>query len=285
MDSNAAVEVVGAGFAFTEGPVWNARDSSLLFSDLRSNAIFRWAGDGPAQPFRSPSGEANGNTFDLDGRLLSCEHANRRVSRTLAGGSVETLVSHYEGKRLNSPNDLVVAANGDVYFTDPPYGLRQPDGTFGPQEVPFNGVYCWSARDASLHLLSDAFVRPNGIVLSGDQRTLYVADTQEAQVMAIDLGADGSAGSPRLFARTEHDTELARPDGMKMDALGHLYVTSSLPSGIWVYGTSGDLLGKIGVGEGPANCAFGGAGWRTLFVTARTSVYSVELNVAGQPVG
>jgi gluconolactonase len=194
-------------------------------------------------------------------------------------------VDRYEGKRLNSPNDVIVAARGEVYFTDPPYGLRRPDGTFAPGELDFFGVFRLAPATGVLTLLADDFVRPNGLALSADGRTLYVADTDRAHVRAFDVTADGLSNG-RVFAQTEHDGVVARPDGIKLDERGNLYVTSSRPQGVWVYDPSGRLLGQISVGaETPANCAFGGDDWRTLFVTAQTSVYRVRLKVAGQRVG
>jgi gluconolactonase len=285
VDLDAEPEKVAGGFVFTEGPVWDARRRRLVFSDIPADTMYEWTEADGARIFRKPSGMANGNTIDAGGALLTCEHANRRVSRTTEDGSVATLVDRYEGKRLNSPNDVIVAARGEVYFTDPPYGLRRPDGTFAPGELDFFGVFRLAPATGVLTLLVDDFVRPNGLALSADGRTLYVADTDRAHVRAFDVTADGLSNG-RVFAQTEHDGIVARPDGIKLDERGNLYVTSSRPQGVWVYDPSGRLLGQISVGaETPANCAFGGDDWRTLFVTAQTSVYRVQLKVAGQRVG
>jgi sugar lactone lactonase YvrE len=279
------VEKIASGFQFTEGPVWSARAGALTFSDIPGDTLYQWRPGHEAEVLRRPSANTNGNTFDRQGRLLTCEHSGRRVSRTAAGGSVETLVDSYQAKRLNSPNDVICAANGDIYFTDPPYGLRRPDGSFEESEIGFNGVFRLSAATGVLTLLADDFVRPNGLALSGDERRLFVADTQEAHVRVFDITAGGSLANGRVFTETVHEGATGRCDGIKLDSRGNLYVATNLPSGVWVYDTEGRMLGIIGVGEGPANLAFGGDGWRSLFVTAQTSVYRVELKVAGQPVG
>src|SRR5581483_9387520 len=285
IDADTPVEKLASGFQFTEGPVWDASSGTLVFSDINGDTLYRLRPGGQPEVLRRPSGQSNGNTFDRQGRLLTCEHANRRVTRTEPDGAVTVLAEAFEGKRLNSPNDLVCAANGDVYFTDPPYGLRRPDGSFAPQELPFNGVFRWSAADGSLTLLARDFVRPNGIALSGDERRLFVADTQEGHVRVFDIGPDGSLQAGRVFCQTRHEDLVARPDGIKLDEDGNLYVASSLPEGVWVYDPSGRLLGMVPVGERPANLAFGGPDWRTLFVTAQTSIYSLRLKKPGQRAG
>ncbi len=284
IDAAGQPEKVAGEFVFTEGPVWDQRTRSLTFSDIPANTLYRWSEGVGSRVLRQPSGGANGNTLDRDGHLLSCEHGNRRVSRTLQDGSVETLVDLYQGKRLNSPNDVVVAANGDVLFTDPPYGLRRPDGSFAAGELGFFGVFRWSKASGEVTLLVDDFVRPNGLALTTDERLLYIADTDQAHIRVFDV-ADEALRNGRVFAQTEHDGVKGRPDGIKLDERGNLYVTSSRPEGVWVYDPRGRLLGQIAVGENPANCGFGGDDWRTLFITAQTSVYSVRLKVAGQRVG
>jgi len=280
----ATAEKIAGGCVFTEGPVWSHKDSSLIFSDVRGNTMYRWTEAGGQKVIRQPSGVSNGNTYDRAGNLVTCEHENRRVSRTLSDGTVETLVSHYQGKRLHSPNDVVGATNGDLYFTDPPYGLRQPDGTFAAGEIPFNGVYRIAASDGSLTALVEDFDRPNGIVISNDGRQLYVDDTDRHHVRVFDLGANGTLSNGRLFAEVTHGGTIGRPDGMKLDSQGNLYVTANTAEGVWVYAPDGALLGFIGVPEGPANCAWGGPDNRTLFITACTSVYRLQMKVSGQPI-
>jgi sugar lactone lactonase YvrE len=284
VDPAATAEKIAGGCIFTEGPIWSHRDNSLTFSDVRGDAMYRWTEAGGQEIYRKPSQVANGNTFDLAGNLITCEHQGRRVSRTLPDGRIETVVSHYEGKRLNSPNDVVGAANGDLYFTDPPYGLRQPDGTFAPGEVPFNGVYRIAASDGSVTLVADDFERPNGIVVSNDGRQLYVDDTDRHHVRVFDVGADGGLSNGRLFVDVSHGGTVGRPDGMKLDTQGNLYVTANTAEGVWVYAPDGTLLGFIGTPEPPANCAWGGPGNTTLFITANTSVYRLPMKVPGQPL-
>jgi gluconolactonase len=283
VDPAATAEKIAGGCVFTEGPVWSHRDNSLIFSDVRGDGMYRWTEAGGQEVFRRPSGVANGNTYDRAGRLVTCEHQGRRVSRTLPDGRVETLVSHWEGKRFNSPNDIVGAPNGDLYFTDPPYGLRRPDGTFGPQEIPFNGVYRLAA-DGQLMVLAEDFERPNGLVISNDGRQLYVDDTERHQVRVFDLGADGGLSNGRVFAEVTHGGTTGRPDGMKLDTEGNLYVTANTAEGVWVYAPDGTLLGFLGVPEPPANAAWGGPDNRTLFITANTSVYRLRMKVSGQPL-
>jgi sugar lactone lactonase YvrE len=282
VDLATVADKIAGGCTFTEGPVWSPRDNSLIFSDIQGDTLYRWTPVGGQEVFRHPSGQANGNTYDRAGRLVSCEHQNRRVSRTLPYGQVETLVSHFEGKRLNSPNDIVGGPNGDLYFTDPPYGLRQPDGTFAAQEVPFNGVYRIAAVDGGLTVVAQDFERPNGLVITDDGRQMYIDDTQLHHVRVFDRGADGGLTNGRVFVDVSHGETICRPDGMKLDALGNLYVTANTEDGVWVYAPDGAWLGCIGLPEPPANLAWGGPDHTTLFVTARTSVYRVQMKVAGQ---
>jgi gluconolactonase len=284
VDSATTLEKIAGGCIFTEGPVWRQKDESLIFSDIQGDTLYRWTAAGGQEVFRRPSGQANGNTYDRAGRLISCEHQNRRVSRTLPDGSVETLLSHYAGKRLNSPNDVVGAPNGDLYFTDPPYGLRQPDGTFGPQELAFNGVYRIAAADGSVTAVADDFYRPNGLVISNDGRQIYIDDTHRHHVRVFDLGVDGGLTNGRVFVDVSHGETTGRPDGMKLDTQGNLYVAANTLDGIWVYAPDGALLGCIGVPEPPANLAWGGPDHRTLFITATTSVYRLQMKVSGQPL-
>jgi len=283
VDPAATAEKIAGGCVFTEGPLWSHRDSVLTFSDVRGNAMYRWTEAGGQQDYRKPSQVANGNTYDLNGNLITCEHEGRRLSRTSPDGRVETVVNRYDGKRLNSPNDVVGAANGDLYFTDPPYGLRQPDGTFAPGEYGFNGVFRLAA-DGALSLVVDDFERPNGIVISNDGRQLLIDDTDRHHVRTFDLAADGTVSNGRLFADVTHGGTVGRPDGMKLDSQGNLYVTANTAEGVWVYGPDGTLLGFIGTPEPPANCAWGGPGNRTLFITANTSVYRLQMKVSGQPI-
>jgi gluconolactonase len=284
IDPGVRVDQIVTGCTFTEGPVWHSRDRYLIFSDIPNDTLYTWTEAQGHTVFRKPSGQGNGNTFDRQGRLITCEHANRRVSRTAPDGTVETVASHYDGKRLNSPNDVICARNGDVYFTDPPYGLRQPDGSFQGQKLPYCGVFRWSATTGQVSLLLDDFTRPNGLAFNAQETQLFVCDTNQCHVRVFDLGPDGLLRHGRVCAELVHGDVRGRADGMKLDVEGNLYVAGNTPEGIWVFNPAGKLIGFIGVGELAANLAWGGDDWRTLYITARTSVYRVPLRVAGQPV-
>jgi gluconolactonase len=280
IDANAPVERLAAGCQFTEGPVWNAKGKFLLFSDIPANQMKKWTPTDGLTNFRVPSGKSNGLTYDKQGRLIACEHANRRISRTGADGMVVTIASRYNGKRLNSPNDVVVKSDGAIYFTDPPYGLTAAYGEEGKQELDFQGVYRLSPDGQTLTLLIDDFYRPNGLCFSPDESILYINDTERMHVRAFDVRPDGTITNGRIFA--EEKGEGGKPDGMKVDSLGNLYVTG--PGGIWVFDPKGAHLGVIRTPERAANLAWGDGNWETLFITATNSVYRVRCKVAGVPV-
>jgi len=261
---------VAGGFQFTEGPAWHP-DGYVIFSDIPANRIYA-VKDGKVEIFREPSGNSNGLTFDAEGRLIACEHGNRRVSRTEKDGRIVSLAAEYEAKRLNSPNDVVVKSDGSIYFTDPPYGVKPAE-----RELDFQGVYR-IALDGKLTLLVDDFVKPNGLAFSPDEKVLYVDDTDRQWVRAFDVKDDGSLANGRIFARLE-GPEPGRPDGMKVDVRGNVYVTG--PGGVWVFDPEGRHLGTIRTPEVAANLAFGDADGRTLYITARTSLYSVRVRYAG----
>jgi len=273
------VEKLGTGFQFTEGPVWNVKDGYLLFSDIPGNRIKKWTPKDGISDFRSPSGKSNGLTRDRRGRLIACEHANRRVSRTEEDGTVVTIASHYKGKKLNSPNDVVVKSDGSVYFTDPPYGLNPTFGTQEPQELHFYGVYRLSPNGDSISLLIDDSV-PNGLAFSPDESLLYVADTEMNHIRVFNVNSDGETTNGNIFAQI-YGEPLA-PDGMKVDTEGNVYVTGA--GGIWVLNPEGRKLGIIAVPELPANLCWGDGDWKTLYITARSSLYRVRLNIPGVPL-
>jgi len=266
-------ECIATDLQFTEGPVWHP-DGYLLFSDIPADTIYKWTPDGKLRRFRSPSGNSNGLTFDRQGRLIACEHGNRRVSRTELDGKIVVLADKYEGKRLNSPNDVVVKSDGSVYFTDPPYGV-QPD----QRELDFQGVYR-IAPDGTMTLLVDDFIKPNGLAFSPDEKVLYIGDTDRNHVRAFDVQPDGTLTNDRVFADLSNEKH-QRPDGMKVDVKGNLYVTAGVT---WIFDSEGRHVGEIVTPDSPANCAFGGADNKTLFITARPSVYRVQLKVQGVKV-
>ncbi|HLZ07637.1 MAG TPA: SMP-30/gluconolactonase/LRE family protein [Chloroflexota bacterium] len=275
------LDQVATGFTFTEGPVW--RGSDLLFSDINNSRTVRYQPlpEGPAiSTFRTPSGNANGLTLDHEGRLLACEHSGRRVSRIDARGKVETIADNFEGKRLNSPNDIVVRSDGAIFFTDPPYGL--PYHTEG-KELPYNGVYRVD-RDGKINLLVDDFERPNGLAFSPDESHLYVDDSQLGHIRRFDVAADGSISGGRVWAELRAGPgEGGVPDGMKIDREGRVYCTG--PAGVWIFEPGGRFIGRILTPEVPANLAWGDSDWSTLYITAHSSVYRLRMNVPGIPVG
>ena len=278
VNPDAPVEQLGSECQFTEGPLWNTA-GFLLFSDIPANQIKRWSPESGITSFRSPSGRSNGLTYDKQGRLIACEHENRRVSRTDADGAIAAIATHYTGKRLNSPNDVVVKSDGSIYFTDPPYGIMTDDGELKGQELDFQGVYRLSADCRTLTLLVDDFDRPNGLCFSPDESILYIDDTAQMHIRAFDVQPDGTLGNGRIFA--EESGENGVPDGMKVDQRGNLYATG--PGGVLIFDPSGKHLGVIGIPEITANLAWGGDDWKSLFVTASTSIYRVQCKVSGIP--
>lgn len=268
------MQEVASGLQFTEGPVW-LPEGALLFSDIPASIIYRLRPGEPPAPWRSPSGNSNGLTLDRQGRLLACEHGNRRVSRTEADGRVISLAERYAGGRLNSPNDIVVRSDGIIYFTDPPYGIAPEE-----REQPCNGVYRL-LPDGALDLLVDDFDRPNGLAFSPDERVLYIDDSPRRHIRAYDVAADGSLHNGRLWADMA-SPEVGSPDGMKVDMEGNLYCTG--PGGLWVFRPDGERVGIIQGPQLPANLAFGGADRRTLYLTARTAIYTLRTQNPGVPV-
>ncbi len=280
IDADAELQQLGTGCEFTEGPVWHAEGKFLLFSDIPANQMKKWTAEEGITNFRVPSGKSNGLTYDKQGRLVAAEHANRRVSRTEADGTVVTVASHYEGKRLNSPNDVVLKSDGSIYFSDPPYGLTAEYGVLGEQELDFQGVYRLSPDGQTLTLLIDDFDRPNGLCFSPDESILYIDDTERMHIRAFDVQPDGTIANGRIFAEEEGDDGV--PDGMKIDVHGNVYLTG--PGGIWIFDTSGEHLGVLQTPERAANLGWGGDDWSTLFITASTSLYSIQCKVSGIPV-
>ena len=265
--SDLKIEKVAAGFRFTEGPVWS-REGFLLFSDIPNDKILRFVPGKGTEVFREKSDGANGNTFDPQGRLYSCESRTRRVTRTDKKGKIEVLAEKWEGKRLNAPNDIVVRKDGHVYFSDPAFG-----GSTDQRELDFYGVY-HIAPKGQMELIAKPNGRPNGLALSPNGRILYVDNSDERNVRAYDLDRSGKAANERVVVSGIDGV----PDGMKVDEKGNLYITAK---GVAIYSPEGKLLTTIEVPETPANCAFGDPDFQTLYITARTSLYRVRLNVKG----
>ncbi|HEV8488010.1 MAG TPA: SMP-30/gluconolactonase/LRE family protein [Blastocatellia bacterium] len=289
---DAVVEKLADGFSWVEGPVWDRKSGYLLFSDIPSNSIIKWQEGAGTSLFLKPSGYSgsapfegrepgsNGLTFDSSGRLVLCQHGDRRIARIEANGSTTTLVDRYEGKRLNSPNDLVFKSNGDLFFTDPPYGLPK---TFEDprRELDFCGVYRLTPA-GKLSLLTAGIKAPNGIALSPDEGTLYVAssDPTRAIWMAYDIKADGRLSNARVFfdATAWVKDNPGLPDGMKIDKQGNLFATG--PGGLHVFGSDGKHLGSIRTGVPTSNCGWGGDG-SVLYITANTAILRIKLSTKG----
>ncbi len=276
ISTEAELTRLAGEFKFIEGPIWEPSKNRLIFSDIPANKMYEWSLNGGLKVFREPSHQSNGLTLDLKGRLLACEHKSRKVTLTGIDGQVEAIATHYEGKRLNSPNDIVVKTSGALYFTDPPYGL--PNQTEG-KELPFQGVYRLLTETKQLTLLVDDFERPNGLAFSPDEKVLYIDDSAKQHVRAFDVAADGTLTNDRLFVELDPTLGEGVPDGLKVDIEGNLYITG--PSGIWIVSPEGEKLGVIQIPEVAANVGWGEADRKTLFITASTSLFSIRLNIPG----
>ena len=286
---DATIEKLAGGMMFTEGPVWvKGNVPHLLFSDIPANIIYRWAeGDTEASVFydRMYRGEprdaflgSNGLILDREGRLLACEHGNRRISR-MVDGEWEVVVDNYEGKKLNSPNDAAWHPNGWLYFTDPPYGLVEQDDD-PSKELDFNGIYRLNYANGELELLNKEQTRPNGIGFSPDSMTAYVANSDAANKvwMAYDVNDQGRFENGRVFYDVTAVEDPGLPDGLKLDTNGNIYATG--PGGVWILSPDGTHLGTIRPDEVPANVAWGDEG-STLYMTARTGLYRIKLLSTG----
>jgi gluconolactonase len=268
IDPATKIEKIGGDFKFTEGPVWHPEKQCLFFSDIPANILYRWTEQDGFSAHREPSQNTNGLTLNALGQLISCEHSGRRVSIG-ADGKVQTVVSAYQGKRLNSPNDVIVCKNGDIIFTDPPYGLPKKDGLMLEQEIDFFGVYRLPANSDEPILLIDDFERPNGLAITANEKTLYVDDTARKHIRAFDVQQDGSISNGRLFAELVGEGKGA-PDGMKLDRFGNVFCTGA--GGVWIFSSKGDLLGKIHTPNSTANLGWGDNDLQTLYLTASTEV-------------
>lgn len=289
---DARVERLADGFDWSEGPVWDRKGGFLLFSDVPLNTVFKWQEGKGVSVFKKPSGYtgararggepgSNGLLMDREGRLVLCQHGDRRVARLEADGSFTTIADRYDGKRFNSPNDGAFKSNGDLYFTDPPYGLlglnKDP-----AKELDFNGVYRVSAKDGTVTLLTKEMTFPNGIAFSPDEKTLYVANSDPKMAIwkAFPVKDDGTLGEGRIFADVTSSTpgKKGLPDGMKVDASGNLFASG--PGGILVMAPDGTHLGTFSTGQATANCGWGGDG-STLYITADMYLGRVKLTTKG----
>ena len=278
LEPGSAFEQVLTGFEFVEGPAWHPRKKLLVFSDIIGNTMYCWHEDGDLAEFRKPSYMANGNTWDREGRLLSCEHATSRISRTDQDGNYEVLVSHYEGCELNSPNDIVVKQDGSIYFTDPNSGRTEKYGVARDQELDFQGVFRFDPETSELTLLIDDFAKPNGLCFSQDESLLFVNDTDRQHIRVFDVLDDGSIANDRICAETGGDKP-GVADGMKVDSVGNLYCCGS--GGIHVFDLSGARMGVIETPEVAANFTWGGDDLTDMYITATHSVYRLKMKVPG----
>ena len=279
------LERVATGFVFTEGPVW-APDGTLLFSSPNTNVIYRWSPDGRVEVFRSKSGYSgldigryvqpgsNGLTFDPEGRLVVCQHGNRRVLRVNPHGDTTVLADRFDGRRLNSPNDLVFSTDGTLYFTDPPFGLPEPREA----ELPFCGVFMLRPGASEPVLIDDSLRGPNGIAVSPDEQWLYVANWDEERKVVVRYVA-GRAGPGEVICDLTDEPGRDALDGMKVDVDGRLYVCG--PGGVWALEPDGSIVGRLELPEAPHNLAWGDDDGRTLYITAETSIYRLRLDVEG----
>jgi gluconolactonase len=285
VDENAEVEQIATGFTFTEGQIWTS-DGSLHFSDMPGDKRRRWHPEEGVTVLRDPSNKCNGMTLDNDGNLIVCEHVTSSVVREKPDGTPETLATHWQDKELNSPNDVIVASDGSIVFTDPTYGRMPGFGLEREQDLDFQGVYRLPAGGGEIELLIDDFVQPNGLCFSPDESLLYINDTDRAHIRVFDVGQNHALSNGRVFAENIGDGDLAKGglvDGMKIDEQGNVYVTG--PDGVWVFGTDGEHLGTIEVPESVGNINWGDDDWRSLYIPASTSVYRVRMKVAGNGLG
>lgn len=292
IDPSAKIEVIASGFVWTEGPVWNREGGFLLFSDIPRNVVMKWSPDEGVSEYMSPAGYtgvvdygaepgSNGLVFDSMGRLTLCEHGDRRIAVVTKDGGKRTLADNYRGKRFNSPNDLTYHSNGNLYFTDPIYGLpeRQDDPR---RELGFCGVYL-RRTDGEVVLLTKDFTRPNGIVLSPDEKTLYVAQSDTAAPIwrSYPVRTDGRLGKGKVFydaTKQKQAGGVGNPDGMKVDSQGNLWATG--PGGLYIFSPKGDLLGRLETGEHASNCAWGDDG-STLYITIDMYVCRIRTKAKG----
>jgi gluconolactonase len=285
VDEDAEVEQIATGFTFTEGPIWMP-DGSLHFSDMPGDKRRRWHPDEGVTVLRDPSNKCNGMTLDNDGNLIVCEHVTSSVVRESPDGGRETLATHWGDQELNSPNDVIVARDGSIIFTDPTYGRMPGFGLERDQELDFQGVYRIPAGGGDLQLLVDDFVQPNGLCFTADESLLYVNDTDRAHIRVFDVGADHQLSNGRVFAESIGTADLAKGDlvdGMKLDERGNVYVTG--PEGVLVFSPAGEHLGTVKVPEPVGNLNWGDDDWKSLYIPASTSVYRVRMNVAGNRLG
>ncbi|MBV9422009.1 MAG: SMP-30/gluconolactonase/LRE family protein [Solirubrobacterales bacterium] len=282
IDPGADVERVATGFTFTEGPIWNQEGAFLLFSDMPGDVRRRWSERDGVQEVMRPSNKCNGMVYDAAGNLLVCEHVTSTLVREQPDGTRETIASHYQGKELNSPNDVITRSDGTIYFSDPVFGRVPGFGVEREQDLSFQGVYRIppGGGEPELVVAEGEFGQPNGLCFSPDESLMYINDTPRALIRVYDVQPDGALTGGRLFFEGIGNgvIEEGVPDGMKCDERGNVWVTG--PGGVWVISRQAEHLGVIEVPENVGNIAWGGSDWKTLYMPSSTSLYRVPTKVA-----
>lgn len=278
----AVLRQIETGFTFTEGPIWHPTENWLVFSDIAESIQYKWSAEAGLKTFRHPSNQSNGNCFDGHGRIITCEHASSHlVIHDHGGKRVRVLASHFEGKELNSPNDVICDGKGRIWFTDPSFGrIREDLGLLRDQQSPLQGVYRLDP-DGSLALVCDDFQQPNGLCLSNDETRLFVNDSWGPTIRVFDVADDGSLSGGDVWATISGDGE-GVPDGMKTDLENRVFCNG--PGGVHVLSPQGSYLGKIATPEKSTNFCFGGPERQTLFITACTSVYAIDTLTSAKPM-
>jgi gluconolactonase len=283
VEEGSGVEQLATGFTFTEGPIWHPTDHNLLFSDMPGDVRRRYTPGSGVVEVLNPARKCNGMTYDADLNLLVCEHVSSSLVRERADGTFQTLAYHYEGKYLNSPNDVITRSDGTIYFSDPWYGRMPGFGIERARELGFQAVYRIPPGGGQGELVlavgKDEFEMPNGLCFSPDESLLYINDTPRAHIKVFDVNADGTLANGRMFFEGVGTgvIEEGIPDGMKCDERGNIWVTG--PKGVWVISAAGEHLGTIEVPENVGNITWGGADWHTLFIPSTSSLYSISTKV------
>ena len=281
VDVSAELTQIATGFDFVEGPIWHPTFHGLMFSDIMGNSIYSWNAQTGVVKRNRHSYMANGNAYDQQGRIITCEHATSRLTRTdITAGTYEVLASHYNGKQLNSPNDVVVKSDGTIYFTDPLSGRSAGYGVPREPDLPHVGVYRLDPKSGELTLLDTDFTLPNGLCFSHDEQQLFVNDTRRFLIKVYDVQSDGALADGRVWAKTTGEG-VGGPDGMKIDSHGNIYCTGQ--GGLHIFDPQGVCLGVILMPEMTANFVFGDTDFKSIYMTASTSIYKVRTKIAGWP--
>jgi gluconolactonase len=278
---DAPLEKLATGFIFTEGAMWDAKTSELIFSDMPGDIVRKWSEADGVTTFRQPSNKQNGHYFDLEHRLISCEHASSHLTREEHDGSITVLASHCDGKELNSPNDVIVKSDGAIYFSDPTYGRMDVYGLLREQDMNYQGVFRIDPDSGKVSLLASDFGQPNGLTFTLDEKQLFINDTERGHIRVFDVAEDGSISGGDVWAVVEGAGD-GGCDGLKIDSEGNVYCAG--PGGIHVFAPDATALGVIQVPEVTANFTWGDDDLKTLYLTASTSLYRTRLNVPGRSV-